>query len=103
MSNDSEICRIRSGGASGPCRARATAARHPYSAFAEIFIEPIVPGQLGADTSKLTAIQGVQPTLGLRLTGPPARAFVLARGHRPGARPAANRRLALVMQRVVRH
>src|SRR5262245_25450467 len=94
---------MRSGGASGPCRARASTARHAYSAFAEIFIGRLVPVPLGLGSSELTAVEGVQPTLRLRLASPSARPLIFARGHRSGARPAADRGITLVVQRVVRH
>src|SRR5262249_15749658 len=122
-----EISRMRSGAASGPCRASASAARHSYSAFAEIFIGTMIPRspekewqshfedskpvQLGGEpdsavrgaASKLTAIKRVQATFRLRLTSPSTRSLILACGNRTCARPAADRCVALIVERVIRH
>src|SRR4051812_10639505 len=110
MPCDAEISRIRTGGSSGFPRARARTARHAYSAFAEIFmnnlLEPASHGDRGrggrGDRSELAAVERVQAALGLRLARPAAGPLVLAGGHRAGAGPAADRGIALVVERVVR-
>src|SRR5687768_12394268 len=43
----------------------------------------------------------MQPALGLGKSAPAARAFVLAQHDRPRARPAADARIALIVERVV--
>ena len=48
-------------------------------------------------------LDDVQPALLLDLPGPPAGPVVLARPDGPGTRPAADARVAVVVERVVRH
>src|SRR5687768_5727385 len=107
MAFASEISRTRSGGASGRWRARASAARQAYSALAESFmargVGPSVR-RIGSVRfgSELAAVERVEAAFGLGLAGPAARPLVrLARGDRPGAGSAADRRIAPVVQRVV--
>src|SRR4051812_29453815 len=59
------------------------------------------PRTTDTSPSQLAAVQRVQAALGLGLAGPAAGALVLAGGDGASARPAADRRIALVVQRVV--
>src|SRR5438309_9944913 len=97
---------MRRGGASGPCCASARRARQAYSAFAEIFMSPPIPAPQPplppSCFSELAAIQRVQPTLGLGLSGPSARPLVLAGLDAARGRPATDRRVSLILQRDVR-
>src|SRR5689334_23277685 len=91
-----------------------------YSAFAEKGRFRINPqrsavsrsGKLKADRRSLTALdaaslllvrQHVQPALLLGGPRPPAGPFVLAGHHRPCARPAADRRVVVIVQGIVRN
>src|SRR4051794_34139726 len=109
MALASAISRIRTGEPSGLGRARARTARQAYSALAEIFMSapghgPVPRSSPAPDRppSQLAAVERVEAALGLRLAGPPARPLVVALGDRPGAGPAADRREAPVVHRVVR-
>src|SRR5208337_3340720 len=92
---------MRTGGASGLCWASASKAIQAYSAFAEIFIGPLASMAPRAGNSKLAAVQRMQPALGLGLSRPPTRAFVLSIDHGLGTGPAANRGIPPIVQRVV--
>src|SRR5271157_5782944 len=92
---------MRRGGASALCWASASKAIQAYSAFAEIFIGPLASMAPRAGNSKLAAVQRMQPALGLGLSRPPTRAFVLSIDHGLGTGPAANRGIPPIVQRVV--
>src|SRR6266576_4647865 len=64
----------------------------------------VVVSPLTAHLSLLTLYgESVQPALGLAAAAPPPRPLGLAGGGGAGARPAADARVALVEQRVIRH
>ena len=53
--------------------------------------------------SELAAVERVQAAFRLGLARPATRPFVFSRRHGPRARPAADRRITLIVQRVIRH
>src|ERR1700722_17119901 len=102
---DSAISRIRTGVSSDRGRARSRIARQAYSAFAEIFMDssmPFVSVELASRRkSELAAVERVQAAFGLGLARPSAGSLVVALVDGPGAGPAADRGISLVVERVV--
>src|SRR5260370_42596741 len=93
---------LRCTGARSPqLQANSTMATQAYWAFADNRIERLLRG--ASDSAAFLMLDDVQAALLLEFAGPAPRAFVVAMGHGLGARPAADARVALVVQRIVGH
>ena len=62
---------------------------------------PACHGMAGVGRSELTAIERMKAAFGLRMSGPTAGPVIFTGRDRTGAWPAANRGIALIVQRVI--